>query len=92
MDGKVNTTVKAQQSIHIVFSGDYIFKMWERPFKLITALYYKNLSSIIPYEVDHVRIRYFANNNSKGYATGIVLRINGEFGKGVECWASRGLL
>jgi len=92
LDGKVNTTVKAQQSIHIVFSGDYIFKMWERPFKLITALYYKNLSSIIPYEVDNVRIRYFANNNTKGYATGIDLRINGEFVKGVESWASIGLM
>ena len=92
LDGKVNTTVKAQKSIHIVFSGDYIFKMWERPFKLITALYYKNLSSIIPYEVDNVRIRYFANNNTKGYATGIDLRINGEFVKGVESWASIGLM
>lgn len=92
LDGNINTNVKAQQSIHIVFSGDYIFRMWERPFKLITALYFKNLNSIIPYEVENVRIRYFANNNTKGYATGMDLRINGEFVKGVESWATIGLM
>lgn len=92
IDGTVNTKVKAQQSIHFVLSGDYIFKMWDRPFKLIMAAYYKDLKSIIPYEIDNVRIRYFANNNAKGYATGADFRINGEFVKSVESWATIGFL
>src|SRR5207237_9665197 len=92
IDGSVNTNVKAQRSIHVVLSTDYIFKMWKRPFKLIMAAYYKGLSAINPYEIDNVRIRYFANNNSTGYATGADVRINGEFVKGVESWATLGFL
>ncbi len=92
IDGTINTNVKAQQSTHIVLSSDYNFKMWDRPFKLIMAGYFKDLKSIIPYEVDNVRIRYFANNNAKGYATGADFRINGEFVKGVESWATIGFL
>jgi len=92
INGQVNKNVKAQQSIHIVFTSDYVFKLWERRFKLVMSGYYKQLSSIIPYEVDNVRIRYFANNNTKGYATGADVRINGEFIKGVESWATIGVL
>ncbi len=92
IDGQINKDVKAQQSIHVVLSGDYIFKMWQRPFKLIVSSYFKQINNLIPYEIDNVRIRYFANNNAKGYATGTDVRINGEFVKGVESWATVGLL
>ncbi len=92
ISGKVHKDVKAQKSTHLVLSSDYIFKMWNRPFKFIMSAYYKELNSIIPYEIDNVRIRYFANNNAKGYATGADFRINGEFVKGVESWATIGLL
>jgi hypothetical protein len=92
IDGTVVTNLKAQQSIHFVFTSDYNFKMWNRPFKLIMAGYYKQLNQLIPYEVDNVRIRYFANNNAKGYVVGSDVRINGEFVPGVESWATLGLL
>jgi hypothetical protein len=92
ISGNIHTSVKAQQSIHAVLSSDYIFQMWGRPFKLIMAGYFKQLNNIIPYEVDNVRIRYFANNNATGFATGTDFRINGEFVKGVESWASMGIL
>jgi hypothetical protein len=92
IQGTLNKQVKAQQSIHVLLSSDYVFKMWKRPFKLITAGYFKQLNSLNTYEIDNVRVRYFANNNSTGYASGIDLRINGEFVKGVESWASIGML
>lgn len=92
IDGTINRNVKAQQSIHYVLSSDYIFRMWNRPFKLIMAAYYKELINVIPYEIDNVRLRYFANNNTKAYAIGSDVRINGEFVKGVESWATIGLL
>ncbi len=92
INGDINTNVKAQQSIHFVLTSDYIFKMWERPFKLIISSYFKQLNALDPYEIDNVRIRYFANNNATGYAAGTDVRINGEFVKGVESWATIGLL
>lgn len=87
-DGVLNPRIRAQRAIHYVAGGDMNFTAWNRPFKFIGELYYKQLDNLIPYEIDNVRIRYFANNNSNGYATGIDLRVNGEFVKGVESWAS----
>lgn len=91
-DGKLNANIKAQQSVHYLLSADYNFKLWRRPFKVILAGYYKELKDLIPYEIDNTRIRYFAKNNSVGYTQGVDLRINGEFVKGIESWATIGYL
>ncbi|KIA87619.1 carboxypeptidase-like regulatory domain-containing protein [Flavobacterium sp. AED] len=91
-DGVVQSNVKAQQSIHLVLSNDYSFKMWNRPFKLVSELYYKSLTDVNTYTIDNVRIRYAANNNAKGYAQGLDVRLNGEFVPGTESWFSFGYL
>jgi hypothetical protein len=91
-DGQLNPNIQAQKSIHYLLSFDYNFRAWNRPFKLIVAGYYKDMKDLIPYEIDNTRIRYYAKNNSVGYAEGIDLRINGEFIKGVESWATIGFL
>lgn len=91
-DGKLNPDIRAQQSIHYLLSADYNFRIWRRPFKIILAGYYKDMKDLIPYEIDNVRIRYFARNNSVGYSTGVDLRINGEFIKGIDSWATIGFL
>ncbi len=91
-DGTIIPDVKAQRSAHIVLGSDYSFTMWDRPFKLTTEVYYKNLTNVNPYSVDNVRIRYQANNNAKAYATGLDVRLNGEFVPGNESWISLGIL
>ena len=91
-EGNLNKNIKAQRSIHYVLGMDYEFKMWDRPFKFTTEAYYKDLKNIIPYEVDNVRLRYYADNNAVGYTYGIDMKINGEFVKGVESWASLSLM
>lgn len=88
LNGVINTNLKAQTSIHFVLASDCNFKMWDRPFKFVAEGYYKYLDNLVPYEIDNVRIRYYANNNAKGYATGIDLKLNGEFVKGLESWVS----
>ena len=92
LNGTVNSDVKAQKSIHIVAGHEYSFEIWKRPFKLISELYYKNLSDVNAYTVENVRIRYAANNNAKAYAYGLDLRLNGEFVPGTESWFSFGYL
>ena len=87
-DGILNTNIKAQTSIHFVLTSDYNFRSWKRPFKFVAEAYYKYLDNLIPYEVDNVKITYSAKNNAKGYATGIDMKVNGEFVKGLESWAS----
>jgi len=90
--GKVHPEVKAQKAFHIVLSNDYSFKLFNRPFKLVTELYYKNLTQVNPFTIENVRIRYSAKNNAKAYATGLDLRLNGEFVPGTESWISMGYL
>jgi hypothetical protein len=91
-NGKINIDVKAQKSIHFVAGMDYSFDMWERPFKLTTEMYYKDLTDINAYAIDNVRIRYRADNVTTGYAQGFDLRLNGEFVPGSESWVSLGYL
>ncbi|AWG21637.1 TonB-dependent receptor [Flavobacterium faecale] len=90
--GQVQANVKAQKSIHMVLGNDYSFKMWDRPFKLVSELYYKSLTNVNTYTVDNVRIRYDASNDAVAYAQGLDLRINGEFVPGTESWVSFGYL
>ncbi|MFH6969053.1 TonB-dependent receptor plug domain-containing protein [Flavobacterium sp. FlaQc-28] len=92
LNGVVNPNVKAQEAVHVVLSNDYNFKMWNRPFKWVTEVYYKSLSDVNVYSIDNVRIRYVANNNAKAYAQGLDFRLNGEFVPGTESWVSFGYL
>lgn len=90
--GTVIPDVKAQKSVHLVLGNEYSFKMWDRPFKLVSEAYYKNLINVNPYTLENVRIRYRAKNNAKAYAYGLDLRLNGEFVPGTESWFSFGYL
>ncbi|MGZ3863054.1 MAG: TonB-dependent receptor [Bacteroidia bacterium] len=92
LNGKIDSSIKAQQSIHYVLSSDLNFKIWNRRFKFMNAIYYKDMKNLIPYDVDNVRIRYYAKNNSSGYATGLDMRLNGEFIKGTESWISMSIM
>ena len=91
-NGVLNPSLRAQRSIHFILGADKQFKLWDRPFKWSAEAYYKLLDDLIPYELDNVRIRYYAKNNAKGYATGIDAKLNGEFIKGVESWAALSVL
>ncbi|WGK66367.1 TonB-dependent receptor [Croceiramulus getboli] len=90
--GQVRPEVEAQRSIHVVLGHDWSFDLWERPFKLVSELYYKDLDNVNPYTLENVRIRYRARNNAVARAYGVDLRLNGEFVPGTESWVSIGVL
>lgn len=90
--GTVIPTVNAQKSLQLIIGNDYSFKLWGRPFKLVSEVYYKHLTDINTYTVDNVKVRYSADNNAIAYATGVDLRLNGEFVLGTESWVSIGFL
>ena len=91
-NGDVNVGVEAQKSIHLVLGMDYSFILWNRPFKLTTEVYYKDLTDINSYTIDNVRVRYRADNVTTAYAQGLDIRLNGEFVPGSESWVSLGYL
>lgn len=90
--GIVKPSVKAQQALHVVLGHEYSFRLWERPFKLVTESYYKDITDANPYTLENVRIRYLAENSAEAYAYGLDVRMNGEFVPGTESWLSFGYL
>jgi hypothetical protein len=91
-DGSINKDPKAQRSYQLLAGADYLFTAWDRPFRFTAEAYYKWMKHLIPYHVDNVQIRYLAEQEAYGYATGIDMKINGEFVSGVQSWASLSLL
>ena len=84
----LNRDIKSQRSLHFVLAGDYKFRMLNRNFKFTAELYYKFLSNLVPYNVDNVRINYYGKNMARGYATGIDLKLFGEFVPGTDSWVT----
>lgn len=91
-DGEINYDIEPQRSIHLLMGGDYIFSLWDRPFKLTGEAYYKWLSNLIPYKIENVRVSYAGENISKGFARGIDFKLNGEFVEGAESWLTLSFL
>ena len=95
LQGEINTDLRAQKSAHVVggFTWDFLWGK-NRPVKmrLITEAYYKRLWDLVSYEIDNVRLRYSGLNDSRGYAMGLDLRLNGEFVPGAESWINLSLL
>ncbi len=82
----LNKDIKSQRSIHFVLGCDYHFKMLGRPFKFTAEAYYKKLDNLIPYNIDNVRIVYYGENCASGYATGLDMKLFGEFVPGTDSW------
>ncbi|MBR5324829.1 MAG: carboxypeptidase-like regulatory domain-containing protein [Muribaculaceae bacterium] len=89
---KLDKNIKSQQSIHFILGSDFTFKLGNRPFKLTAEAYYKILNDLIPYEVDNLSIWYRDGNSSHGYATGLDLKLFGEFVPGVDSWIGFSLM
>jgi hypothetical protein len=92
LDGTINTNVKAQQSIHAIIGVDYNFKIWNRPFKFITEAYFKWINNLNPYEIDNIRIRYYAMNQAHGFSTGVDMKLGGEFIEGLQSWLTASVM
>jgi hypothetical protein len=90
--GKINEDLKAQSSFQAIVGMDLNFNKWGRPFKFTTEVFYKNLWNVNPYDIENVRIRYYAENIAKAYAAGIDFRVSGDFIPGDESWFSLGFL
>ena len=88
----LNNKIKSQQSIHFIAAADYRFKMLNRPFKFSAEAYYKALNNLIPYNVQNMKITYYGENLTKGYAAGVDLKLYGEFVPGTDSWLTFSLM
>lgn len=84
----LNNKIKSQRSIHFVAAMDYKFKMKDRSYKFTAEAYYKALSNLIPYNINNVKVTYYGENSSSGYAAGLDLKLYGEFVPGTDSWVT----
>lgn len=84
----LNRDIKAQRTVHAVLGFDYNFRLWRRPFKLTLEAYYKPADRVVSYYVDNLKIRYSGINDAVAYATGVDIKLFGEFVPGTDSWIS----
>lgn len=85
-EGVLNKDLKGQSSLHAIVGMDWNFTQWGRPFKFITEVYHKQMWNVVAYDVDNIRLRYYADNDTRAYATGVDFRLSGEFIPNTESW------
>ena len=90
--GELNTNIKAQRSLQFVAGADMAVNKRERPMRLTSEIYYKKISSLNPYDIDNVKIRYLGTNAAKGYVLGADFRIFAQLLKDAESWFSFGFM
>ncbi|WP_290095937.1 carboxypeptidase-like regulatory domain-containing protein [uncultured Duncaniella sp.] len=88
----LNKDIRSQQSVHIITGTDYTFRALGRPFKLSGEVYYKKMSDLVPYEIDNLKLVYSGMNESSGCATGIDMKLFGQFVPGSDSWISFSLM
>ena len=88
----LNGNIKSQQSWQVLAALDYRFKMNDRKYKFTAEAYYKALSNLIPYNVQNVKVTYYGENLTSGYALGLDMKLYGEFVPGTDSWVSVSLM
>lgn len=88
----LNRDIKSPRSLQFIVGTDYTFRAMNRPFKLTGEVYYKNLAKLISYEYDNLKVNYSGINDSKGFITGLDLKLFGQFVEGSDSWLSFSLM
>ena len=79
--------------MQFVAGADYNFKgPANRILRFTTEAYYKQMTAVVPYDIDNVKIRYLGNNNANAYAAGVEFRLFGQLVKDAESWLSLSLM
>jgi hypothetical protein len=83
IDGSLNPSARAQRSLHFLTGADYAFTGLGTSLKFTSELYYKKLDKLTPYNIENLRIRYYSDQEAKGYAAGADFSVSGEFVQGL---------
>ena len=89
---KLNDNIKSPRSLQFILGTDYVFRAFDRPFKITAEAYYKNLANLISYEYDNLKVTYSGQNDSKGHILGLDFKLFGQFVAGSDSWISFSLM
>lgn len=82
--GSINPGAKSQRSYQVLSGVDRKFNGLGTRLKFTSEVYYKVLSRLTPYKIEDLKVRYFSNQQSKGYAAGVDLSLTGTFARALE--------
>lgn len=88
----LNEKIKSPRSIHFIAGYDYRFRINNLRYRFSAEAYYKALGNFIPYSVNNVKVVYYGENSASGHATGIDLKLYGEFVPGADSWLTFSLM
>lgn len=88
--GALNRDIRSQRSVQYVAGGELFVP--SRRLYIRGEAFYKDLSRLISYDIENVRVLYSGENDSKGRAYGFDLRVRGELVPGLESWLNYGFL
>lgn len=91
-NGSLCANLDAQNSYQATGTFDWNLRLWNRPFRITADIYYKYIDNLVPYTIDNLRIKYLPDEPAVAYATGLSVRVNGDFVDGLESWASLSLM
>ncbi|WP_155975739.1 TonB-dependent receptor [Daejeonella oryzae] len=83
-NGSLNPDAKAQRSLHFLTGAEYRFIALNTELKFSSEVYYKHLSRLTPYKIENLRIRYYADQQARGYAAGADFSLGGKFVRELE--------
>ena len=88
--GRLNRNLKSQQSLQLVAGVEHFFT--EKRLTLRTEGYLKNITNLISYDIDNVRVEYSGQNDAEGAMYGVDVQVRGELVPGLESWINYGFL
>ncbi len=83
-NGSLNPNSRSQQSYQLLSGVDRKFNGLGTRLKFTSEIYYKLLTRLTPYKAEDLKVRYFSDQQSKGYAAGVDLSLSGNFAKELE--------
>lgn len=81
--------LKSQKSTHYVLGWEWT---GNKKISFQAQAYYKNLSRLIPFYYDEMKMIYSKGNVNEGYAYGLDLMVKGEIVKGIDSWIGYGYI
>ncbi len=90
IDDALNRALDSQRSVQYVVGGEYFFP--EQRLYVRAEGYYKDLSDIISYTIDDIRVDYSGENDADGHTYGVDVQLRGEFVPGLESWFNYGFM
>lgn len=88
----LNRDIRSPRSLQFIAGTDLPFRAGGRPFKFTGELFYKNMTNLISYEYDNLKVAYSGVNDSQGYAAGVDMKLFGQFVEGTDSWISLSLM